>query len=111
MSAIPAGWVVKFEVAVSLVSEVPSSLQNSSDIALRFVGSARFIQNLYATAPSTGLKRNCARAAAFAPRSIVTEFVSNRRTSMTFGCLNTVGVAVGMPVGAAVSPGANGARV
>jgi hypothetical protein len=89
-------------------------------MALRFIGGARFIQNLYETAPATALKRNVARAAAFIPRSIVSDSSPNRRTSMTCGYLNTVGVAVGTLVvgdmvglllGVAVSPGANGTLV
>jgi hypothetical protein len=108
---VPAEWSEKLKVPVSLASEAACWFQNSSDIALRFVGSARFIQNLYETASGTGLKRNVARAAAFAPRSIVTDSSLNRRMSSFSGCLNTVGVAVGTLVGAAVSPGANGARV
>jgi hypothetical protein len=97
-------------VVVSL-AEAACSFQNSSDIALRFVGNARFIQNLYETAPRTALKRNVALAAAFEPGSIVTDPLPNRRTSMVHWCLNTVGVDVGALVGAAVSPGTNGARV
>ena len=108
---MPADWSEKLKVPVSLASKAACWFQNWSDIALRFAGNARFIQNLYETAPGTGLKRNVARAAAFAPRSIVTDSSLNRRMSSFSGCLNTVGVAVGTLVGAAVSPGANGARV
>ena len=99
------------KLAVPLASEAACAFQNSSEIALRFAGDARFIQNLYPIARGTALKRNVAQAAAFEPRLIVTFSLPDRRMSMRYGCLNTVGVAVGMLVGAAFSPGANGARV
>jgi hypothetical protein len=108
---VPADWSEKLKATVSLASEAACWDQNSSEIALRFVGNACFIQSLYPSAPGTALKRNVARAAAFEPRSIVTASSPNRRTSMRYGCLYIVGVAVGTLVGAAVSPGANGAPV
>jgi hypothetical protein len=109
---VPDWFDEELEATVSLApSKAACSLQNSSEMALRFVGSARFIKNLYETAPTTARKRNFAKAAAFEPLSIVTASSPNRRTSITYGCLNNVGVAVGMLVGTPVSPGANGARV
>jgi hypothetical protein len=98
------------ELLFSLLLDCGSSLQYTSDMALSFVGGAIFIRNLYDFAPAKAGNRNVANAADLQPRLITTLLSPCLRTSMTYGCLNMVGVAVGMLDGDRVSPGANGAR-